>query len=76
MEAVSSGKMNISTASKMHKVSRKTLDDRIKGHVKRGHRPGVDTVLTAKKEESLEQYLVYTAKHGFPLMRTMMKASA
>ena len=74
IEAVSSGKMNISAASKMHKVPRKTLDDRVKGHVKHGHRPGVGTVLMAEEENSLEQYLVYMAKHGFPLTRTMVKA--
>ena len=51
VEAVSSGKMNISAASKMHKVPRKTLDDR---HVKHSRRPGVGTVLTDKEEDSLE----------------------
>ena len=74
METVSSGKMNISAASKMHKVPRKTLDDRIKGHVKHGHRPGVSTVLKAKEEDLLEQlYLVYMAICSFPLTRTMVK---
>ena len=76
MEAVSSGKMNISAASKMHKVPRKNLDDRVKGHVKHGRRSGVGTVLTAEEENSLEQYLVYMAKCGFPLTRTMVKAFA
>ena len=63
-------------ASKMNKVPRKTLNDRVKGNVKHGRKPGVGTVLTAEEENSLEQYLVYMAKCGFPLTRTMVKGFA
>ena len=45
MEAVSGGKMNTNAAAKSFSVPRKTLDDRIKGKVRHGTKPGVTTVL-------------------------------
>ena len=71
MKAVSDEKM---TAARTFNVPRKTLDERTKGHVKHGSKPGVSTVLTAAKEESLTQYLLYMMDCGFPLTRTMVKA--
>ena len=45
MEAVSTREMTISAAAKKFSVHRKTLDDRVKGHVVHGRRPGVSTIL-------------------------------
>ena len=41
MVVVSSKEMTISAAAKNFSVPRKTLDDRVKGHVVHGRRPGV-----------------------------------
>ena len=69
IEAVSSHKMTISAASRVFQVPRKTLDDRIKGLVIHGQKPG-------PKLSSLTNYLLYMADRGFPLTRTMVKAFA
>ena len=57
-------------------MPRKTLDDRVKGHVTNGEKPGDKTVLAAEEERSHVQYLIYMADRGFPLTRTMVKALA
>ena len=76
MEVVSNGKMSVTVAAKSFGVPRKTLDDRMKGKVRRGTNPGTRTVLSMAEEESLVNYLVYMAERGFPLTRTMMKELA
>ena len=76
MEAVSSGEMTVSASSRVFKVPRKTLDDRIRGNVSHGKKPGRTTILTPEEEESLTQYLLYMVERGFPLTRTMVKAFA
>ena len=58
------------------KLPRKTLDDRIRGNVSHGKKPGRTTILTPEEEESLTQYLLYMAERGFPLTRMMVKAFA
>ena len=76
MEAVSSGEMTVSASSRVFKVPRKTLDDRIRGNVSHGKKPGRTTILAPEEEESLTQYLLYMAERGFPLTRTTVKAFA
>ena len=75
MEAVETNKMSV-TAAATFDVPRKTLDDRVKGRVKHGTKPGPNTVLTLEEENALMSYLVYMANCGFPLTRTMVKAFA
>ena len=74
MDAVKSGRFTITAAATQFSVPRKTLDDRIKGRVTHGSKPGVSTALTSIEEESLVSYLIYMANRGFPLTRTMVKA--
>ena len=76
LEAVTASELTISAAASRFSVPRKTLDDRVKGRVKHGSKPGVSTVLTPTEEEALESYLIYMANRGFPLTRTMVKAFA
>lgn len=76
IEAVSSKEMTVSAASRVFNVPRKTLDDRIKGSVVHGQKPGPKTALSPEEEESLANYLLYMADLGFPLTRTMVKAFA
>ena len=52
-------------------MPRKTLDDRIKGRIKHGCKPGPSTALTAEEESVLTAYLLYMAEHGFPLTSNM-----
>ena len=73
---VTERKMTVTTAARSFKVPRKTLDDRIKGHVTHGKKTGVATVLSPEEERSLTEYLKYMANYGFPLTRTMVKAFA
>ena len=76
MEDVKRGKMSVNAASKLHNVPRKTLDDRIRGRVRHGAKPGPSTILSLDEEKALTSYLVYMAQRGFPLTRTMVKAFA
>lgn len=76
MSAVRNKEMTIYKAAAHFKVPRKTLDDRIKGHVQHGAKPGPATVLSAKEEDALVSYLIYMADRGYPLTRTMVKAFA
>ena len=71
MKAVQEEGMTVSGASKQFSVSRKTLDDRIKGRVKHGCKPGPSTALTAEEESALTAYLLHMAEHGFPLTSNM-----
>ena len=77
MEAVETNKMSVTAAAAAtFDVPRKTLDDRVKGRVKHGTKPGPSTALTLEEENALVSYLVYMANRGFPLTRTMVKAFA
>ena len=53
LEAVTASELTISAAASRFSVPRKTLDDRVKGRVKHGSKPGVSTVLTPTEEEAL-----------------------
>ena len=76
MSAVRAGQLSISAASSRFSVPRKTLDDRMKGRVAHGSKPGVSTALSLIEEDALVSYLLYMANRGFPLTRTMVKAFA
>ena len=67
MRAVQEEGMTVNAAAKQFRVPKKTLDDRIKGRVEHGSRPGPSTALTAEEESALAAYLLYMAEHGFPL---------
>ena len=75
MEKVEEG-VPVSAAARMFNVPRRTLDDRMKGHVSHGTLPGPSTVLSKEQEDALMTYLVYMAEHGFPLTRKMVMAFA
>ena len=75
MESVNDKTLTVSQAAAAYSVPRKTLDDRIKGHVY-GTKPGANTVLTVEEEKALCTYLIYMAERGFPLSRTMVMAFA
>ena len=76
IESVRTGNLTITVAASRFNVPRRSLDDRLKGHVVHGVKPGVSTVLSAEEESSLVYYLLHMAECGFPLTRTMVKAYA
>ena len=67
---------SVSAAARKFNIPRKTLDDRIKGRVRHGSRPGPSTALTAEDEDALATYLLYMAERGFPLTSNMAMAFA
>ena len=75
-ECFKEGGLSISATASSFSVPRKTLDDRVKGRVRHGSKPGVSTVLFSTEEDTLKSYLIYMADHGFPLTHIMVKAFA
>ena len=61
IESVRTGNLTITVAASRFNVPRKTSDDRLKGHVVYGVKPGVSTVLSAEEESSLVYYLLHMA---------------
>ena len=76
INAVKANQLTISGAANHFHVPRKTLDDRIKGRVEHGSKPGRNPALSAVEEDALVVYLLFTADRGFPLTRTTVKAFA
>ncbi len=76
INAVKTNQMTISDAANHFHVPRKTVDNRIKGYVEHGSKPGRNPVLSAVEEDALVVYPLYMADRGFPLTRTMVKAFA
>ena len=75
MKAVEEGK-SVSEASRQFNVPRKTLDDRVKGRVTHGGKPGPSTALTAEEETASVFYLLYMAEKELPLTVKMAQALA
>ena len=75
MEAVESGTMNVTEASKVFDISRQTLSDRIKRkYTKVGG--GRKTKLTEDEEKILVDYCMFMAKCSHPLTVPVVKAFA
>ena len=75
MEAVESGTVNVTEASKVFDIPRQTLSDRIKGKYTKvgGDRK---TELTKDEEKILVDYCMLMAKCSHPLTVTLIKAFA
>ena len=75
MEAVESGTMNVTEASKVFEIPRQTLSDRVKGkYLKVG--AGRKTELTEDEEKIVVDYCMFMAKCSHPLTVTLIKAFA
>ena len=64
MEAVRNTELTIYSAAAKFKVPRKTLDDRIKGHVRHGTKSGPSIILSEEEESALESYRFYMTDHA------------
>ena len=76
LKAVVEDGKSVSGAAKRFNVPRRTLDDRVKGRVRHGSRPGPKTALSKEEEDALCSYLIYMAERGFPLTPKMAMAFA
>ena len=64
--------MTVYSAAGRFSVPRKTLDDRMKGHVRHGTNLGPHRVLTPEQEEALVSYLFYMVTLSLePCLRLM-----
>ncbi|KAJ8375584.1 hypothetical protein SKAU_G00061640 [Synaphobranchus kaupii] len=68
--------MPVRKAARIHQVPRQTLQDRVSGRVVHGSRSGGPTMLSPEDENSLVQYCLYCAPHGFPLTHRVLAAFA
>ena len=58
INTIKTNQMTTYCAANLFHVPRKTLDDRIKGHVEHGSKPGRSPVLSAVEEDALVVYLL------------------
>ena len=72
IEAVKGG-MSVLRASTLYDVPRTTLQDRVKGRVKHGNKPGPTTYLTTAEEEELASFLMEVSKVGYGKTRKEVK---
>ena len=72
VEAVKRG-MSVLRAATLHGVPRTTLQDRVKGRVKHGDKPGPNTYLTPAEEEELASFLMEVARVGYGKTRREVK---
>ena len=75
LEEVAAG-MAVRQASRVFRVPRNTLRDRVSGRVTHGSLSGPKRKLSAADEEALVQYCLYCSAHGFPLTRARLLAYA
>ena len=75
-EEVKAGRLNLRQAAQEFGVPKTSLSDRVSGRVSSDCVPGQRTLLTPADEDSLVEYLLYSATHGFPLTKPQVLAHA
>ena len=73
LSAVRNEGVSHSAAARQYGVPRTTLIDRLKGRISDNAVMGAKTVLNKEEEEALCQFVVRSAKAGFPLQRLDLK---
>ena len=76
MNAVLVEKMKCGTAAKKYNVPRKSLENRVKGRVTHGVKPGPTTILSSEDEGALVEYIKFMCSRGFPMTKKICKAYA
>ncbi|KAJ8375834.1 hypothetical protein SKAU_G00064140 [Synaphobranchus kaupii] len=74
--AACQGGMNVAAAARKFNIPRKTLDDRVKGHIHHGSKQGPPKKLNQADEKVLVRYALYSARQGFPLTKAMLLSYA
>ncbi|KAJ8353656.1 hypothetical protein SKAU_G00212230 [Synaphobranchus kaupii] len=74
--AACQGRMNVAASARQFNVPRKTLDDRVKGHIHQGSKQGPPKKLNQADEKVLVRYALYSARQGFPLTKAMLLSYA
>jgi len=76
LQEVKAGRLNLRQAAQEFGVPKTSLSDRVSGRVSSDCVPGQRTLLTPADEDSLVEYLLYSASHGFPLTKPQVLAHA
>lgn len=76
MRSVLEDKMKCETAAKKYEVLRKSLENRVKGRVTHGVKPGPATSLTTEEEHALVKYIKHMCSRGFPMTKKICRAYA
>ena len=61
--------MTMYKASKVFKIPRSTLQDKVKGKYKEGAKRGPPTVLSKTEETNLVEWIIHLGKMGFPITK-------
>ncbi|XP_062340827.1 uncharacterized protein LOC134039094 [Osmerus eperlanus] len=75
-QEVKAGKLNLLQAAQEFGVPKTSLSDRVSGRVSSDCVLGQRTLLTPADEDSLVEYLLYSASHGLPLTKPQVLAHA
>ena len=75
-EEAKAGRLNVRQAAQEFGVPKTSLSDRVSGRVSSDCVPGQRTLLTPADEDSLVEYLLYSASHGFPLTKPQVLVHA
>ncbi|XP_071776472.1 uncharacterized protein LOC139928027 [Centroberyx gerrardi] len=76
IEEVRAGRCSARQAAKVFKVPKSSLCDRLSGKVTSGCHIGRSTYLSTEDENSLVDYWLYSASHGFPVTKPQVLAHA
>ena len=68
-KAVVNGEATVSQASRLFKVPRTTLSDRVHGKIPLGVKAGRPPVLGEENEKALVRYITYMAEHRYPVTK-------
>lgn len=76
MQEVEAGKLCLREAARQFGVPKSSLSDRVSGRVASDCTRGQRQLLTPEDENSLVEYCLYSASHGFPLTKPQILAHA
>ncbi|XP_078140067.1 uncharacterized protein LOC139925965 [Centroberyx gerrardi] len=76
MQEVEAGRLTCRQAAKRFGVPKSSLNDRVSGRVASGCVHGQRPLLAPEDENSLVEYCLYSASHGFPLTKPHIQAHA
>ena len=72
---IKEGKMSLSEASRVHNISKATLDNKVKNKVRMERKMGPATILTNEEKSNVAKWIIDKAKLGFPIHADNVKDS-